>query len=331
VVGLLLGGALTDYLNWRWVLFVNVPIAIGLLIGTGVLIEGERDRGKIDLPGAITATLGLGSLVFAINRTNVHGWGDGLTVTCLIASAVLLTSFLLIQRGSAVAMMPPRVFRNRGRIGANVVMFLVGAGMFATFYFLTLYMQDVKGYTPMECGLAYLPFAVGIVIAAGGIGPQLLARMSERAVILLGLAIAAAGMAWFGVLTPDQNLFAALLPAQLVAGIGLGLTFVTVTIVAVRGVELRDTGIASGLVNTSQQIGGALGLAGLVAVALAVMNGAAPGTAHPEVLTNGYTAGLMIAGGLYLVALVVGALTISGSAPNTADAADVPAGGPTAR
>ncbi len=311
VVGLLLGGALTEYLSWRWVLFINVPIAILVLIGTSVLIEGDRDRGGVDLPGAITATLGLGSLVYAINRGNTHGWSDTFTLAFLAVAAVLLIAFLIIQARSSAPMMPPRVLRDRARAGAYLVMFLLGSGMFAMFYFLTLYMQIVKGYSAMRTGLAYLPFVVGIGLAAGGIGPKLLSRASARTVTVTGLLISTAGMAWFSALTPGRNPFIALLPAQLVTGFGLGLAFVTLTIVGVRGVAPQDTGIASGLVNTSQQIGGALGLAILVAIASAVTKGLLPGTALPEALTHGYVTGLLVGGLFYVAALLVAALTLN--------------------
>jgi EmrB/QacA subfamily drug resistance transporter len=310
VLGLLLGGALTEYLSWRWVLFVNIPITAAVLLGTSALIEGDRERVKIDLPGAITATLSLGSLVYAINRAAEEGWSDGVTIGFLAVAGVLTIAFLLIQRVAAAPMIPSRVLKERGRVGANLIMFLAGACMFATFYFLTLYMQVVKGYSPMETGLAYLPFALGIGVAAGGIGPQLLSRISERAVIVLGLLLATAGMAWFSVLTPESNLFAALLPAQLVVSVGLGLTFVTATVIGVRGVAQEDTGIASGLLNTSQQVGGAVGLAVLATIASTVTLNAGQGTPTADALTNGYTVGFMVGGAFYLAALVVGALTI---------------------
>ena len=293
VVGLLLGGALTSYLDWRWVLFVNVPIALAVLAGTRTLVAGERERGRVDVVGAVTATVGLGSLVFALNDSS---W------TFAAVGIVLLSVFLVVQYRSPVAMLPPRVLRDRGRAGANVVLLLVGAGMFATFYFLTLYLQHVRGYDAMTTGLAYLPFALGMGLSAGVLGPRVLARSSVRTVAVGGLALAAAGMAWFATLTPTSGYLTVLAPAMLLAGVGLGLAFIAMTIAGVGGVAPSDTGIAAGLVNTTQQVGGALGLAGLAVVAA--------GASSP---VAGYTAAFAAGAGLYVAALLVAAVTSAGS------------------
>ncbi|MEU9523767.1 MFS transporter [Streptomyces sp. NPDC048224] len=314
VVGLLLGGVLTEFLSWRWVMFINIPIALAVLVGTGVLVEGDRERGKVDVPGAFAATFGFGALVFGITRAGEEGLGDGLTLIGLAAAVVLLVAFVAIQRSSRAPMIPRGLLADRSRVGANLIMFLVGAGMLATFYFLTLYMQVVKGYEPMVTGLAYLPFALGMGIAAGGLGPQLLARMSERAVISVGLVVGIAGMVWFSFLAPGQNPMAALLPAQLIVGLGLGMVFVTVTVISVRGVEPQATGAASGLVNTAQQIGGAIGLAALAAAATVVTDNELPGNV-PDALTTGYSYGFLLGGGLYLLALVVALVTAPATAP----------------
>jgi MFS family permease len=180
--------------------------------------------------------------------------------------------------------------------------------MLATFYFLTLYMQVIKGWSPMETGLAYMPFALGMGLSAGA-GPQLLAKLSQRATTAAGLVLSIAGMAWFTQLAPAQNAWTVLMPAQLVAGIGLGMVFVTATIAGVQGVPDRETGIASGLVNTSLQIGGAIGLAALSAIAIEVTKGKLPGSA-PAALTDGYTTGMAIGGALYAAALLAAVLTL---------------------
>src|SRR6266571_356651 len=169
VVGLLLGGVLTEYLSWRWVLFINVPIAVLVLIGTGVLVPGDTERGTLDVPGAITATLGIGSLIFALTRGNTNGWNDAGTLASFAAGAVLLAAFVVIERYSRAPMVPPPVVRDRNRGGANAVMLLLGAGMLAMFYLLTLYMQVVRGYSATRTGLAYLPFVAGMLLCAGGL------------------------------------------------------------------------------------------------------------------------------------------------------------------
>ncbi|UBU10401.1 MFS transporter [Nonomuraea gerenzanensis] len=309
VAGLLLGGALTEYLGWRWIMFVNVPFALALLAGTLAVVPGTRERGRIDLPGALTATLALGSLVYAINRAGTDGLADPLTLASGAAGALLALAFVLVQRRVTAPMIPARVLADRGRVGANLVMLLMGGGQLATFYFLTLYMQSIKQYPPMLTGLAYLPFAIGIGLGSGLVGPRLQARASARATLVTGLAVAAAAMGWFSLLTPDQDAWVTLLPAQLVAGVGLGIGFVAATIGGVQGVAAQESGIASGLVNTSQQVGGALGLAILSGVAATATQQA--GLLDRGAVTAGYTTGLLGAGAFYLAAALAAVLLIS--------------------
>ncbi|GAA4902983.1 EmrB/QacA subfamily drug resistance transporter [Stackebrandtia albiflava] len=310
VVGLLLGGALTEWFGWQWIMFVNIPIALAILAGTGFLSPGTRERGGIDLPGAITVTLALGSLVYAVNRAGSHGLGDGTVMGFGAAAVVLSGAFWAIQRASRSPMLPARVLWDRARSGANLLMLLMGAGQLATFYFLTLYMQSVERFTPIVTGLAYLPFAIGIGIGSGVLGPRLQSRTSTRNVMVIGMATAAACMGWFSLLTPGQNPLLVLLPAQLVAGVGLGIGFVAATIGGVRGVEPRDSGVASGLINTSQQVGGALGLAVLAGIAVSTTAAQPPGTAPATALTEGYAAGMLGAGGFYLVAVLAAAVLL---------------------
>ncbi|WP_336216589.1 MFS transporter [Nonomuraea sp. LPB2021202275-12-8] len=310
VVGLLLGGALTEYVGWRWIMFVNIPIALLVLAGTFALVPGTRERGGLDLPGAVTVTLALGSLVYAINLAGSHGVGDGPTLTFGAVAVVLLLAFLAIQRTARSPMLPSGVLAARGRLGANLVMLLMGAGQLATFYFLTLYMQTIKQYSPMITGLAYLPFAIGIGIGSGVIGPRLQARTSTRIVLATGMTVAAAAMGWFSLLTPDQNPLFVLLPAELVGGIGLGIGFVAATIGGVQGVAPHASGIASGLINTSQQIGGALGLALLAGIAVTATTSQPQGTPLHDALTSGYTVGMLGAGGFYLAAILTAVLLL---------------------
>ena len=193
VVGLLLGGALTEYLSWRWVLFINVPIAVVVLIGTGVLVPGDTERGTLDVPGAITATLGVGSLIFALTRGNTNGWNDPGTLVSFAAGAVLLAAFGLIERRSRAPMVPPRLVRDRNRAGANAVMLLLGAGMLAMFYLLTLYMQVVRGYSAVHTGLAYLPFVAASAWPPPGWGRGCSARCPPGSSSRPGCCCAPAG------------------------------------------------------------------------------------------------------------------------------------------
>jgi MFS family permease len=194
VVGLLLG-ALTTYLSWRWVLFINAPIAAAVL--AGVLVAGDREHGALDVPGAITATLGVGSLIYALNRGNTNGWADPATLVSFAAGAVLLAAFVLIERGSRAPLVPSRVARDRDRAGANTVLLLLGTGMFAVFYLLTLYLQVVRGYSAMRTGLAALPFVAGVILASAGLGPRLLGALPARAVIAAGMTLCSGGLAWY--------------------------------------------------------------------------------------------------------------------------------------
>ncbi|WUH88813.1 MFS transporter [Streptomyces sp. NBC_00433] len=312
VLGLVLGGVLTTYASWRWVLLVNVPVVIGVLAGVNALSEGEpAKRTRIDIPGAVAATLGAGSLVFAVDRVAEHGWSDPVVVTGLIAAAVLLGAFAVIQRTSELPMIPREVLSDRGRTGANIVTLLMSTGSFATYFFLTLYMQQVLGYSALRTGLMYLPLAIGFGIAAGGVGPVLLARTPERVALSLALLIAAAGSGWFAFLSVGSSVYGMVLPASLVTGLGLGATVVVATGIGVRGIDSSEAGIGSSLLTASSQIGGALGLAGLATVAATTTQHAAKGTALPDALVDGYTAGFKVAVGLYLVGIVVAWLTIT--------------------
>jgi EmrB/QacA subfamily drug resistance transporter len=326
VVGLLLGGALTEYLSWRWVLFINVPIAAGVLTGTGVLVPGERERGTLNLTSAATATLGMGALIYALTRGSTDGWADPGTLASFAAGAVLLLAFLLSERTSRAPMIPPRVVRDRNRGGANAVLLLLGAGMLAMFYLLTLYMQVVRGYSALHTGLAYLPYVAGVSIAAGGLGPRLLGALPARAVVAAGMILCADGLAWYvAALTPTSNYYAVMLPAMLAGGIGTGLTFVGCTVVGMRAVAATDSGIAAGLLNTSVQLGAAIGLAALAAVASTVTSSHLPGHSMAVALTDGYVAGLLTGCVIYTAGALIALVTINArvSAAETAPTTDV--------
>jgi len=312
VLGLLLGGALTTYLDWRWVLFINAPIAVLVLIGTGVLVPGDNERGGLDVAGAATVTLGIGSLIYALTRGNTNGWSDAGTLVSFAAGAVLLLAFLLIERGSRAPLVPPRVVRDRNRGGANTVLLLLGVGMLAMFYLLTLYMQVVRGYSALHTGLAYLPYVAGVGLASGGFGPRLLGALPARAVIAAGMILCAGGLAWYvAALTPTSNFYAVMLPAMLAGGVGTGLTFVACTVIGMRAVAPQDTGIAAGLLNTSLQTGSALGLGALAAIASIVTRSHLPGHPTAVALTDGYVAGLLAGSIVFAAGALVAVLTIS--------------------
>jgi EmrB/QacA subfamily drug resistance transporter len=314
VLGLLLGGTLTEYASWRWVLFINAPIGVAVLAGTmtGVLVPGDTERGVLDLPGGITATLGIGSLIYALTRGGSNGWTDAGTLVAFATGAVLLLAFWAVERRSRAPMLPASVVLDRNRAGANAVLLLLGTAMLAMYYLLTLYMQLVRGYSALHTGLAYLPNVVGLGIAAAGLGPRLLAALPARAVIAAGMLISACGLAWYAaLLTSTSNYYAVLLPAMLASGVGAGLTFVGCTSLGIRGVALRDSGVAAGLLNTSVQCGAALGLGALAAIASAVTKSQQAGHPHAVALTNGYVAGLLAGAAIYAVGAIVAALAIN--------------------
>jgi len=308
----LAGGTLTEYLSWRWVLFINAPIAVLVLIGTGVLIPGDNDHGALDVTGAITATLGIGSFIYALTRGNTNGWTDAGTLGSFAAGAVLLLAFLLNETRSRAPIVPPRVVRDRNRGGANAVMLLLGTGMLAMFYLLTLYMQVVRGYSAVHTGLAYLPFVAGVGLASGGLGPRLLGALPARAVIAAGMILCAGALAWYvAMLTPASNYYAVMLPAMLAGGTGTGLTFVGCTVTGMRAVTPQDTGIAAGLLNTSLQCGSALGLGALAAIASMVTRSHLPGHTVAAALTDGYVAGLLAGSVIFTAGALVAVFTIN--------------------
>ncbi|WP_105973709.1 MFS transporter [Streptomyces geranii] len=320
-VGLLLGGVLTDTLDWRWVFFVNIPIGVAVLAGTRLLVEAERHPGRLDVPGAVTGTGGLISLVYGITRGGEHGWTNGLTLASFALAVVLLVVFVLGQRRAAHPMMPLRLFKDRTRSGSYTTMLFIGAGMMAFFYFLTLYMQLILGYSAVRTGFAYLPFSLGMGIAAG-LSSKLVTHVAPRVVAGPGLLVAGAGMVWFAALTPDSSFTAHLMPAMFVTALGLGMSFVPMTLGAIHAVEHHETGSASALLNTAQQIGGALGLAVLSTISTTAANDQLPEAATTlyrglatqdhtlitkagEALTHGYTVAFAAASVMFLAALVI--------------------------
>ena len=308
-VGLLAGGVLTTQLSWRWVFFVNLPIAAFAAVASFRLIGESRDpvAGGFDVPGAVTGTTGLGALVFGLVRANVWGWGSATTILVLAAAAVLLAAFVLLQLRGRYPLVPPRLFRHRTLVGADVGMLIAGAGLFGVFFFLTLYMQDILHYSALKTGVAYLPFTAMIVISAG-VCSRILGRVGTRPIVVTGLLLAAAGLALLARLSPATG-YLDFLPSLVLMGAGLGGTFVAITSSAVAGVPQEDTGVASALLNASQQIGGSLGLAVLTAVATARFDAVRPVHPTPATLaaatTSSWAYAFIVAAGLLVSAAVI--------------------------
>src|SRR5580698_2350737 len=275
-VGLLAGGVLTTYLSWRWVFFVNVPIAIVVaLMAPRVLGDSERLTGRFDIPGAITGTGGLAALVYglssaAASASGVSHWGDTQVLVSLAAAVVLLGSFVFIESRSPHALLPLRIFRDRNRSGANLIMLCVGTAMFGMFFFLTIFVQTVWGYSAIKTGVAYLPM-VGMIMLMAGVSSQLIGRIGARPLLVTGSVLAAGGMYWLSRITEHSTYASGLLGPILVTAAGLGMLFMPLTLVALSKVSDRDAGVASSLVNTGQQVGGSIGLAILGTVAWTVV------------------------------------------------------------
>jgi EmrB/QacA subfamily drug resistance transporter len=295
-VGLVLGGLLTEKLSWPWIFFVNVPVGIAAFILSFRIVPESKDEEmhrSFDVAGATTVTGGLIALVYGIVRSSSSGWGSAEVLGFLGLAVVLLGAFVFIERRSAEPLVRLSIFTVRTVRGANVAMFVVAAGLFAQFFFNTLYVQRVLGYSPLEAGIAFLPFTGGIIIGAG-LSQVLLPRVGARELPVIGLAMAMAGMLLFLRLTPDGTYVTDLLPGIILASIGMGLTFVPVTLIATSGIPDGDAGLASGLFNTSQQIGGALGLAVLSTIATSKTTGVVDKLGHRP--SSGETAGALVDG-----------------------------------
>jgi EmrB/QacA subfamily drug resistance transporter len=307
--GLLLGGVLTDLLSWEWVFFVNVPVGILAVVAALRFVPESRDEKAhraFDLAGAVTVTGGLIVLVYAIVKAQSFGWGSTRTVAMLAAAGVLLVAFVAIERRSAAPLIRLNIFRTRTLTAANLAMMLVASGMFSMFFFASLYVQELMGYSPLKAGLAFLPVTSGIMIGAG-IAQVAIRRFGPRPVPVVGLLLATFGMVWLTALPVDGSYVSDLLAGLFPMSLGMGLTFVPVTLLATAGVPAEDSGLASGLLNTSQQVGGALGLAILSTLAANHTTSLlASGTARPLALLNGWH--VAFTGGAVVLALA--ALTL---------------------
>ncbi len=313
--GVLLGGALTSSLSWSWVFFINVPVgALVLFLSPRLLTESrmETARRHFDLPGAASITAGLMILVYAMTRAVQHGWGTAETIGLLAASAVLVAAFVGIELRSEAPLLPMRLFRLRTLTGSNAAGLLLGAATFSQFFLLTLYMQQVLGYSAMETGVAYIVLTLAIIVMAN-VAQALALRFGVRRVLPAGLAMEAVALALFAEVPVSGHYFWNLFPGFLIGGVGMALGFVPLTIGALAGVRPADAGVASGLVNTAQQVGGAVGVAAATTIATTSTSnylGAHPGAAAGVALTHGFASAFWVLAGIAVLAAVVAAVVV---------------------
>jgi EmrB/QacA subfamily drug resistance transporter len=305
VAGVLLGGILTDLLSWEWVFYVNVPVGIAAFAIAPRLLGESRDalaRG-FDLPGAALVTGGLVVLVYTLTQANAHGWGSATTIGLLGVAAALLAVFVAWERRTREPLVPGSTFRLRTLVGANVAGVILGTIIFSMFLMLTLYMQQVLGYSPLRTGVAYLAVS-GTTIVWSAMAAKLVTRVGVKPVLVAGMTFLAAGLAYFSQVSVGGSYLGDLLPGFLLIAIGMGFSFVPISIAALAGVAPSEAGLASGLINTSQQIGGALGIAALSAIATSTTGGR---VTDPAALTDGFQAAFVAGAGAALVGVIVAA------------------------
>lgn len=319
VVGLLLGGVLTGTLGWRWVFFINIPVGVLVLLGSRNLVEDDRHPGSLDIRGAVLGTSGMVALVYAITRFGEDGFTDPIALGLIGAGVVLLSAFIATQARSRTPLVPLSLFRDRSRAGAYASMLLLAIGPMGTFYVITLYLQQVQQYSPLQTGVGWLPFAAGLVAGAGS-APQLLNRTAPRFVAAAGALLSALGVFWFSFIQVNTSYWLHLAPAMFVLALGFGLGVIALTQAAVYHTGPKEAGIASALLNSAQQIGVALGLAVMAGIAAAV-------TASPDhadlseggQLVAGYGTALTVAAGLLLAAGILAAAALPSKPTAQAD------------
>ncbi|MGH3039188.1 MAG: MFS transporter [Gaiellaceae bacterium] len=309
--GVLLGGILTDALSWEWIFFVNIPVGVIAFVLAPILLAESRDARvkRFDVPGAVLVTAGLSLLVYAITEAGREGWLAGMTLTLFAASFALLAAFVAWESRHPEPLMRFGIFRTRTVSGANVAGLIMGTAMFSMFLMLTLYMQQVLGYSAMKTGVAYLAVA-GTAIVWSAVAAQLVTRIGVKPVLTVGMTMLTGGLVYFTQVSVGGSYFGDLLPGFLLIGVGIGFAFVPISIAALAGVQPAEAGLASGLINTSQQIGGALGIAALSTIATTQTdNAVASGSALPAALVDGFTAAFL-AGAIIAALGIVAALTL---------------------
>ena len=316
-LGLLLGGLITNYFSWRWVLFVNVPIGILLaFVAPRVLAASEGKPGRLDLPGAISVTAGMSLLVYGLSKAATSGWSSSLTLGPIGAAVVLLTTFIVIELRSAQPLMPLRIFASRNRSGAYAVRFLIGAALASLLFFLTQFMQNILGYSPLKAGLAFLPITVGVAIGAQ-LASRLIGRLGARLPMSIGSLAGVLGFFGLSRITEHSSYVTEVLPFVMAVAFGLGLIFVSTTIVSVAGIAANESGLSSALLNVGQQLGGSMGLAVLGTIAATVTRNdllsAVPTRAVVMgAITAGYGTAFTIAGVIAVVSVVIAIAAITG-------------------
>ncbi len=265
-LGLVLGGLITQWASWRWVFFINVPIGIAVVaLAPRLLANSQRQRGHFDAAGAITSTAGMSALVYAFISVASHGWGSTIALSSFAAAAILLAAFVLIETRTSHPITPLWLLHDRSRVASYIARLLLVAGMFGSFFFLTQFVQEVLGFSPVKAGLSFVPMT-GALFATSRLAPRLVARFGPRRLMITGLLPVVAGMTWLGQLSIGTTYFPGVLIPMLLLGIGMGVVFVPLTMASLAGVPPRESGAAASMVNVMQQVGGALGLAILVTI-----------------------------------------------------------------
>jgi EmrB/QacA subfamily drug resistance transporter len=325
-LGLVLGGMITQWASWRWVFFVNVPVGAAVLIlGPRFLPESARRHGRFDVRGALASTAGMSALVYAFIRAASNGWGDRMTLAAFGTAAILLTAFLLTEATTSQPLMPLRLFADRTRTASYVARVLVVGAMFGMFFFLTQFVQDVLGFSPVKAGLAFLPMTVAL-FTVSRLAPRLMSRFGAKPLMLAGLLPAVGGLAWLGQISPATTYWPGVLGPMLLMGCGMGLAFVPLTTASLAAVAPEDSGAASAMVNVTQQIGGALGLAALVTVyghaarsAHNTLAGSGPLARAQDMLSHGVAASFATAAAFDALAIfvIISAVRLGVAAANT--------------
>lgn len=319
-IGLILGGALTQYVDWRWTLMVNVPIAIVAVIGSAMFLRDHRTPGvrvRLDIPGAVLVTSGLVAIVFGLSEAEQNGWGSTLVLSMFAVGALLVTAFVFVERRTPHALLPLHLLRDRNRVGALVAVGLSQIGMFGVFLFLTYYMQGVQGFSPMATGFAFLPMVVGMMTGAVGVSARFLPRVGPRRLMVPGLLIAAGSLTYLTQIEVGSSYWVSVLPGLVFLGLGMGMTFMPAMATATGGVRGTDAGVVSATLNTTQQVGGSIGIALLNTIAATatanwIVSNGGPATADVnQAAVHGFTTAMWISVGAVLLAAAIAAVLIN--------------------